>query len=246
MKRLRAWLLPIFTCLTVLTVTVLPQHLSNLQDQKLMNRVHTEELTAENSLPIHPPDLVQRMMLLSGWMEPPDVMSAQHEVSDSAVYDEVYAVMLEELQSFVDAGVLPSDLLPKEIPPLTIFRMYLQQQLVGAEYYLIDAYIKTENIHLWMVLDGETRDLLWLELGHPAMEKYYQSLSPAEIGTFFLDRLGVENDLTTSGQFDAVFQISGTECQYAVSLDQVYLRLFPWMAYPATDADATDSYSVAE
>ena len=64
-------------------------------------------------------------------------------------------------------------------------------------------------------------------------------MSPAEIGTFFLNRLGVKNDLITSGQYDAVFQLSGTECQYAVSLDQVYLRLFSMMVYPETDAEST-------
>ena len=64
-------------------------------------------------------------------------------------------------------------------------------------------------------------------------------MSPAEIGVFFLDRLGVKNDLMTSGQYDAVFQLLETECQYAVSLDQVYLKLFPMMVYPETDAEST-------
>ena len=134
MKRLRTWLLPILTALVVLTVTVLPQHLSQRQDQKLMGCAHTEEMSAENNLPIQPPDLVQRMELLSRWMEDPAVMSVEHEPSDNTAYDELYAAVLEELQSFVDVGVLPSELMPLEVPVLSASQMYLQQQLAGTEY----------------------------------------------------------------------------------------------------------------
>ena len=69
MKQLRTWLLPILTVLVVLTVTLLPQHLSRLQDQKIMAKIHPEALAAENILPVQSPDLVQCISLLSRWME---------------------------------------------------------------------------------------------------------------------------------------------------------------------------------
>ena len=254
MKQLRAWLLPIITVLVVLTVTLLPQHLSRLQDQKVMAKIHSEALAAENILPAQSPDLEQRVSLLSRWMEDSVVMSAQNEVAEGDFYDDICAEALQELRSMADDGPLPADLLPPEVSFVDVSRMYLQQQLVGAEFYVFDAYSKIENINLWMVLDGETMELVWLELGHPAMEKYRESISPAEMGTFFLDRLGIENTQNThvaNGSYDAVFQLPATDLQYCVSLDPYYLKVFPSVAYPAMDAESmdaedTDSYTVVE
>lgn len=251
MKQLRVWLLPILTVLVVLTVTLLPQHLSRMQDQKLMEHVHTEALAAENSLPAQSPDLIQRISLLSRWMEAPDVMSAQNEVAEGEFYDELCAAALIELQSIADDGPLPADLLPSEVSFVDVSRMYLQQQLVGAEFYMFDTYIKSENIHLWMVLDGGTRELLWLELGHPAMVEYEKVISPMEMGVFFLDRLDIEGSPTTSGISDVVFQIPEADLLYCVSLDPYFLRVTPSMAYPApyeesVDAASTDVYDAAE
>ena len=245
MKQLRTWLLPILTVLVVLTVTLLPQHLSRLQDQKVMAKIHSEALATENILPVQLPDLVQRISLLSRWMEVSDVMSAQNDIVEGEFYDELCAAALQELQCMSDDGPVPADLIPSEVSFVDVSRMYLQQQLVGAEFYVFDTYIKTENTHLWMVLDGETMELLWLELGLPAMEKYYESISPVEMGVFFLNRLGVENSPATTGKFDAVFHIQDTDFQYCVSLDPNYLKVFPFLAYPVMDAEETDSYNIA-
>ena len=246
MRQLRTWLLPGLTVLVVLTVTLLPQHLSRLRDQKLMERVHTEALAAENILPVQSPDLVQRISLFSRWMEASDVMSAQNEVAGGEFYDELCAAALQELHSITDDGPVPADLIPSEISFVDVSRMYLQQQLVGAEFYVFDTYVKTENTYLWMVLDGETMDLLWLELGLPAMEKYYEIISPVEMGVFFLGRLGVENSPATTGKFDAVLHIPDTDLQYCVSLDPNYLKVFPSMTYPIMDAEETGSYTAVE
>ena len=251
MKQLRAWFLPSITVLVVLTVTLLPQYLSHLQDQKVMAQIHSEALAAENILPVQSPNLIERISLLSRWMEASDVMSAQNEVAEGEFDDELCAAALQELQSMAYDGPLPADLIPSDISFMDVSRLYLQQQLIGAEFYVFDTYIKAENIHLWMVLDGETMELLWLELGHPAMEKYNKLISPMEMGVFFMDRLGIESSPTTAGKSDAVFQVPEADLQYCVSLEPYFLKVFPSVAYPAMDAESmdaedTDSYAVVE
>lgn len=242
MKKLRTWLLPVFTILIVISVTFLPQHLSNLQDQKLMGQVHTEKLTTENSLPTHSANLIQRMELLVYWKEAYDVMSALNDVNEDALYDEICATVLAELQSFADSSVLPPDLIPKEFNDTTVIkRIYLQRQLVRAEYYMLETHNKTDNSHLSVVLDRESRQVLWLELEHPSMEKYYKALSPSMIGFFLLHgRLGLKASLMTDEQFVAVFQLPGAKIQYFTNVDKVCLHLYPILFYPETDASVPD------
>ena len=239
MRRLQAWLLPFLTVLTVLTVTLLPQRLSALQDQKQLGQIHTEALTEENSLPIQPPDMVQRIDLLARWMETSDVMSVQQELPSDTVNPELTGIILDELESMANGGVLPTELLPGSIPFTEATQIYLQQQLTGAKYYVFDTPLHTEDAHLWAVLDGDTKQLLWLELVHPVMENFFDSLSPADIGTFFLERLGIENDLAAAGKFDAVFQTANPDVQYVISLDPCSLKISPMFFYPETDAEAS-------
>ena len=240
MRRLQAWLLPLLTVLTVLTVTLLPRHLLTMQDQKRMGQVHTEALTTENLLPTQPPDMTQRIELLVRWMETSDAMSAQQELSDDAIYTELTDALLDALARMAEGGVLPAELLPESIPFTEATQLYLQQQLTGAKYYILDTPIHTENAHLWAVLDGDTKQLLWLELVHPVMEDlFFDSLSPADIGTFFLESLGVENDLTAAEKFDAVFQTANPNVQYVVSLDPCSLKIAPMLLYPETDAESS-------
>lgn len=239
MKRLKAWLLPVLTVFIVLTVTVLPQRLSALQDQKLMENIHAEPLIAENSLPTQPPDLAQRIELLACWMDASDVMASQQELSGGAIHHELAGVVLDELYNMTENSVLPKELLPGTIPSTGVYQLYLQRQLVGAKYYVFDTYIEAEGVQLWVVLDGETKQILWLELGHPAMEWLYETFSPTDIGAFFLDRLGIENDAVATGKFDSIFQIPNLDIAYAISLDLYSLKISPMMTYLQTDTTAT-------
>ena len=250
MKRIRAWLLPLFTLLAVLTVTILPRYLSDLQDQKIIGHIHTEKLPVEDSLPTQPPDLSQRMLLLSQWMEASDIMSVHNEITEdyayaessadkeSTTYRQLCAAALSEVKFLAESGLLPLDLTPLEKSNMSVSRIYLRRQLIGAEFYVFDTYIKAENIHFWIVLDSETMNMVWLELGHPAMEKYYKSISPEKIGQFFLERLGVTCDLVTAGAFDAIFQITDADLQYGVSVEPYFLKIVPTML-PAMDAENT-------
>ena len=254
MKHIRAWLLPLFTLLTVLAVTVLPRYLSDLQDQKIIGHIHTEKLPTENSFLTQQPDLSQRMLLLSQWAEGYDVMTVQNEIkesgahtetaadSENAAYHQLCSTVLAELNALTEIGLLPLDLMPLEASNMNVSRMYLQQQLIRAEFYVFETYMKAENIHLLIVLDSETMNMVWLELGHPAMEKYYKSISPEEIGRFFLERLDVNCDLVTAGEFDAVFQITDADLQYWVSVEPYFLKIFP-TTIPVMDAEKTHSSS---
>ncbi len=246
MKRIRAWLLPLVTCLSVLTVTILPRYLSDIQDQKIIGHIHTEKLPVENSLPTQPPDLPQRILLLSQWVEDSDVMSVQNDITESdaenslntesITYSELCSAALAELKAFADSELLPLDLSALETSHMNISRVYLQKQLIGIQFYVFETYVKAENVHFWVVLDSESMHMVWLELGHPAMEKYYQSLSPEEMGTFFLNRLGMTCDLIQAGKFDAVFQITDMDLRYGVSVEPYFLKIFPIIADPTMDA----------
>lgn len=240
MKIIRALVLPVITVLIVIFATFLPQYLSDLQDQRLEGQVHTERLTTENNIPTHSTNLIQRLELLFYWKETYDIMSAMNDIDDDALYDQICATVLEELNSFVDAGLLPQDLLPKEFGAGTdINRLYLQRQQERAEYYMLETYSKTDDSRLMVVLDRESGHILWLELDSSAMEYYFKGLIPSKIGSFLLHRLpGLESSLLTDEMFFSVFKIQGASFQYCVSIDNMSLRLYPALFYPETDTGA--------
>lgn len=242
MKKLRPWILPVLTGLVVTAAILLPQQLSQMQDQALFNSIHAEALTVENDLPIQPPDLVQRIGLLSGWMTEPDIIFVQQELTDTDFLEEWKAVISQQLTSLSESGLIPVDILPQNLSELYCTRLHLQKQLMGADFLVGELYSKNENLHLWLVLDEETGHILWLEVGHPLMRKLSAMLSPAEIGTFFLETLDIDHQLTFGGGTDALFTFTGQDGQYAVAMDSYYLRILPISA-PATDAEMAAAIS---
>lgn len=238
MKRI---LLPLLTLAVVLSATFLPRQLSLFQDRKLQGTVQTEALVTENDLPSQPPTLPERMELLSRWMTAEDVASSSADLLADLSYEAWEAVIWQELDTLQNSGLLPADIFPTDLTNMSCHRMYLRRQLMGADYILLDSYEKSEQRHMWAVLDEETKQLLWLELGSPAMETQYQYLSPLEIGTFFLDRLEVGAEMKNWGYFDARFSIPGAEVEYAVSIDTYYLQI-----YPVIPEEGSETFSSAK
>lgn len=241
MKRRKNWLLPLLTVLIVLTVTFLPRHLSDLQDQKLFGQVHTQALTAETILPTQSPDLARRVELLANWMEGSEVMSALQALTDDTICQELASAVLDGLRSMADSGALPAELLPGDLSSMEASQIYLQQQLVGAEYYMIDSVIKDENIFLSIVLDAETKQMLWLQLSHPKLEGFYEQMSPVDIGTFFVEHLGIESTLIEAGAFDADFQIADLDLQYSVLLEPYFLQIIPMATDLHTEGESSSA-----
>ena len=65
MRNWKNWLAPIFTCLTVVALALLPLRLSMLQDKTLTGTVHTEPLAEDSNFPAKPPELLRRLQLLA-------------------------------------------------------------------------------------------------------------------------------------------------------------------------------------
>ena len=243
MKRWRVWILPILTVLVLLVVTLFPGYLFEIQDQKLLEHVHTEVLAAEINLPAQPPDLLQRTELLSCWKETPDVMYVQNEVVEEAIRKEVWENVIDEVNSFFYENVLPLGLIPDDFSYVNISRIYLRRQLLGAEYFVFDAFDKTEQVVLYVVLDGETKNMLWFELEHPLLEKYNKTISLADVGEYFLARLGIAASVVKENDSVPTFQMPGEKWQYWVHAGGNSLKIFPVVSYPVMDGDP---YAVAE
>ena len=233
-------LFPLLTLLTVLVLALLPRELSLWKDQTLQGSVQSEVLVTENDLPVRSPTLPERMELLAQWMTAEDITSTRTEVTGQTYETWVNTIRLE-LEDFRSNGLFPAELLPTDITNAGCHRMYLRRQLQGAEYIVMDAYLKVEGIHLWAVLDEETGQLLWLELGNrSAMKFLYEKLRPVEIGTFFLQRLGIVPEERSSGSLYAVLGIPGGNVEYGVSLDSSYVTICPMTPEAGTNASATD------
>lgn len=233
-------LFPLLTLLTVLVLALLPRELSLWKDQRLQGSVQSEVLVTENDLPVRSPTLPERMELLAQWMTAEDIISTQTELTGQTYETWVNTIRLE-LEDFRSNGLFPAELLPTDITNASCHRMYLRRQLQGAEYIVMDAYLKVEGIHLWVVLDEETGQLLWLELGNrSAMKFLYEKLRPVEIGTFFLQRLGIVPEERSSGSLYAVLGIPGGNVEYGVWLDSSYVTICPMPPEAGTNASATD------
>lgn len=231
-------LFPLLTIITVLVLALLPQKISLWKDQTLQGSVQTELLVAENDLPVRSPSLSERMELLAQWMTAEDITSTQTELTGESYEMWINAILLE-LEDFQSNGLFPAELLPTDITNASCYRMYLRRQLQGAEYIVMDTYLKSEGIHLWVVLDEETGHLLWLELGnYSVMKALYEKLSPLEIGCFFLYRLGIVPQTRSSDSFYAVLEVPDAIVDYSVSLDSSYVIVRPMVPEAGTSVSS--------
>ena len=122
MKKWKNRLLPIFTCLVVLGVALLPQRLSELRDHTLMETVHTEKLT-DNWLLARPLSLAERIELLTLWSDEPERFTVvTQELSVKMAPEEILALQTQvwkELKSLADAGIFPDEMLQEETSDLS-------------------------------------------------------------------------------------------------------------------------------
>lgn len=227
MKRLDRWLLPILTCLVVLVAVLLPQRLSRWRDEAVLNGPHTEELKTENELPTQSLPLEERMMLMARYDEDMDAMTAM--VQELEQDGGMEALMRTELERLCESGILPWETLPEDLSPFLSRRLYLRapEEIWGASFLVMEGYSKEDDVSLSLALDEETGYALRLELYSPALRKFVGE--PVNIGTVFLDRLGVESECAGYGRYDASFDLLEANCRYAVLLeDRTALRIIPF------------------
>lgn len=242
MSKVKLWFLPILTCAVMLAAVILPQRLSLWRDEALLNTLHTEELQAENALPTRPLSLPEQMALVSLFEADGDSLtSVTQELGQDS---QVEAMVRTELERLCSNGILAPELLPEDLSNFFSYRVYLRMPgtISGASFLVMEGYSKQENIYFSLLLNEEDGYALRLELSHPAIQKFIGE--PLDIGTAFLDRLGVENTCVGYGPYDAVFTTPDSTLEYMVSMEGDLLRIVPTPEIErgeATDANIYDS-----
>lgn len=242
MSKVKRWFLPILTCAVMLASVILPQRLSLWRDETLLNAPHTEELQAENELPTRPLSLPEQMALVSLFdADSGSLTSVTQELGQDSQAETMVRAELERLCS---NGILAPELLPEDLSNFFSYRVYLRMPgtISGASFLVMEGYSKRENIYFSLLLNEEDGYALRLELSHPAIKKFLGE--PLDIGTAFLDRLGVEHSCIGYGPYDAAFAAPDSAIQYTVSLEGDLLRIVPWPEGEtgvSTDASASAS-----
>lgn len=235
MRNWKNYLAPILTCLTVLALALVPSRLSALRDGELTGTVHAEELAEDSNFPAKPPELPQRIWLLAQYTEQPDNLTIiGQELADRA-HEEAVEQARKELAALTDAGGLPKEL---DAGQANLFadKLYLRNQadLSSASFLNIGGYKKLSGEYRSIVLDGESGQLLSLEVSSDWILK--ADLNLAEIGAAFLDRLGLEYQLIVHDKlFSAGFRLAGVPVIYWVTWLRGTLSIQPQLDWEALD-----------
>lgn len=239
MRNWKNWLAPIFTCLTVAALALVPLRLSTLRDGELTGTVHTEALAEDSNFPAKPPELIRRLQLLAQQRELADSLTIiGRELEGSALAENVELVR-GELAALVEAGTLPGALDPDNAQ-LFGSKLYLRDQtdLSSAGFVNLGGYDKSSGEYRSLVLDAETGLLVDLELDCAWLLK--EPLDAAEAGAAFLDRLGVAYQLTDHEDHDGIsywacFRLQGAPVLYYATAGRTTLRIGPWLDWEAPE-----------
>lgn len=222
MKNWKNRLLPILTCLVVLCAALLPQRLSELRDRTLLGTVHTEKLT-DDWLLARPLSLAERIELLSLWSwEPERFTVVTQDLSAQKMPKEMAGLQTqvwEELDRLAEAGVLSKEMLPEDISRISGTRtsVRLPEDLREATFLWMEVTDKWKGTDLSIVLDADTGHAVALQVFFPVSEQL--PVTAAESGKVFLDRLGIENQVQSSGADHAVILLPETNILYDIDLD---------------------------
>ena len=235
MRNWKNWLAPIFTCLTVVALALLPLRLSMLQDKTLTGTVHTEPLAEDSNFPAKPPELLRRLQLLAQQREFAETLTIIGQELEGSALTESTELGRRELADLVESGVLPEHLNPDNAE-LFAGKVYLRDQtdLSGASFVRLDGYDRDSGEYHSLVLDAETELLVELELDSVWILKAPLP-DPAALGAAFLDRLGLEYQAVSHDPLLACFRLQGAPVVYYVSISQTTLRIAPWLDWEALE-----------
>lgn len=241
MKNWKNWLAPILTGLTVVALALLPLRLSILRDQRLAGAVHTEPLSEDSNFPAKPPELTRRLQLLAQRRELPDSLTFIGQELEGGVLAENTELARAELANLIKAGGLPGEMDPANAE-LFAGKFYLRDQvdLSSAGFVELSGFNKTPEEYRSLILDAETGLLVGLEVDSVWIWK--NPTDAAEIGAVFLDRLGVEYQLTEQdGSLWACFRLSGAPVLYYVTIGRTTLHIGPWLDWESLDLSQSQS-----
>ncbi len=217
MRDWKNWLFPLLTCLIALGLALLPLRLSLREDSRLTGVVHCEELQEDSNFPAKVPDLPGRIRLLAQMRSVPDALTIMDQYLEAAALEEAAAQVRKELQRLSDAGILP-EMLAESIDEFSGSRVYLRNQsdLSSASFLNMNAFNVDLGAYFQLVLDGETGQMLSLELNGWNMGKFSNANS-LEIGRLFLDGLGLTyTEKTYEKGIISVFSLPEIQAQYFV------------------------------
>lgn len=228
MRNWKNCLAPILTGLTVLVLALLPWRLSMLQDKSLTGSVHTEPLAEDSNFPAKPPELIRRLQLLAQQRELADSLTIIGQELEGKTLEETTGQARGELANLMESGILPREMDP-DSAKLFASKVYLRDQtdLSSAGFVDLGGYDKTSGEYRSLVLDAESGLLVDLELD--AIWIWRDPPVAAEVGTAFLDRLGVEYQLVKDAPLWACFRLQEAPVLYYVTIGHTTLHIGPWL-----------------
>jgi hypothetical protein len=222
MKQVKRWLLPSLTALVVLCAALLPQQLSLLRDQTMLDSVHTELLTADAlSASTMPLTLEERIELFCRWRNnQAESSTISWALDDQSTPDEMPALrelVEKELNSLEANGILSKEMMPNVFTSLSGRRVSvrLSEDPRSATFIELGIVDKGTGPDWSLVLDEETGYAIELMAFFPQEGVY---ASAADLGTCFFDRLGIEHQIEVNKRDYAEFLLS-KKAVYEVSLD---------------------------
>lgn len=241
---MKNWLAPIFTGLAVLALALLPQRLSVLQDQKLTGAVHAEELAADSNFPAKPPELPGRIWLLAQWMDGSENLAVvgQELADDAGESAKTLAMAREAVAALKESGAVPREVPLEDIQAFDGQRLYLRDRssLSSAEFLTLESADKRVGAHLFLILDGETGQVLHIRLNYPAVSNYADTAASA--GRALLDGLGAWTELLADEWLYAVFRLPDCRALYYAVLERNSLTIAPGIDWEAVESSADGEY----
>lgn len=242
LRNWKNWLFPGLTLLIVAGLAVLPLWLSASQDGRLTGVVHAEELGEDSNFPARPPDLPGRIWLLVQRNSMPENLTIVDQELEGTELDRASGQVRTELRRLEETGVLPEGF-TESLESFNGNRVYLRDQsdLSSAAFLEMNAYSQKRSAGLWAYLDGESGQILSLDVYSMLLAK---GPTDAEtVGWMFLDGLGCGCEFWESYGGEAVFRVPDTSILYMVRHFGENLRIIPYVDLNAyyTDADQREA-----
>ena len=235
MRNWKNWLFPILTALTVVALALLPLRLSTLEDGELTGTVHAEPLTADNNFPSKPPELPGRVWLLAQYQSVPNFLTIVGQEPEAKKREELAVQARRELERLAELGILPEKSNTYDAEFYTGL-LYLRDQrdLSSAAFATLDTYDKETGETLSLFLDGESGQILALELHSELLWDF--DISAEDTGKAFFGALGLEYAPAGNVQGDtAVFRLLDSGAVYWVHRYRDYLGITLEVDWDAAD-----------
>ena len=230
-------LFPILTALAVAALALLPLRLSTQEDRQLTGTVHAEPLAADNNFPAKPPELPGRIWLLAQYQSLPDLLTVVGQEPGAANLEELSARARGGLERRAQLGILPEE--------SGVYNcgfegslLYLRDQrdLSSAAFAMLNAYDKETGETLFLYLDGESGQILTLELFSDLPWDF--DASAEDIGRAFFHALGLNYEPLNPVQEDtAVFRLVDNDTVYWISRHRDFLRIALEVDWQSLDDD---------